>query len=89
MKNPSRGFLDVVRRSMRQVRQVVGVATINLALLTAFKRIQYEGYLRREKADAAIRTLAEAGVPIRRVCQQLGHSRKVLSAVLRGGTEVF
>ncbi len=77
MENASRGFLDAVRRSMRQVREVVGAATIDPALLTAAERIQYEGYLRREEADAAIRSLAEAGVPIRRICQRLGHSRKV------------
>ncbi|MEE7459660.1 hypothetical protein MPAR168_22315 [Methylorubrum populi] len=62
---------------MRQVREVVGVATIDPALLTAAERIQYEGYLRREETDAAIRALAKAGVPIRRICQRLDHSRKV------------
>ena len=90
MENASRGFLDAVRRSMRQVREVVGAATIDPTLLTAAERIQYEGYLRREEADAAIRALAEAGVPIRRICQRLGHSRKVVRAVLRGErTDVF
>jgi transposase len=90
MENASRGFLDAVRRSMRQVRDVVGAATIDPALLTATERIQYEGYLRREEVDAAIRALAEAGTPIRRICQCLGHSRKVVRAVLRGErTDVF
>jgi hypothetical protein len=67
MENASRGFRDAVRRSMRQVREVVGAATIDPALLTAAERIQYEAYLRREEADAAVRALAEAGVPIRRI----------------------
>ncbi len=89
MENASRGFLDAVRRSMRQVREVVGAATIDPALLTAAERIQYEGYLRRKEADAAIRALAEAGVPIRRICQRLGHSRKVVRAVAWGRTDVF
>ncbi len=90
MENGTRGFLDAVRRSMRQVREVVGAASIDPALLTAAERIQYEGYLRREEADAAICALAEAGVPIRRICQRLGHSRKVVRAVLRGErTDVF
>lgn len=44
MENASRGFLDAVRRWMRQVREVVGAATIDPALLTAAERIQYEGY---------------------------------------------
>ena len=76
MENASRGFLDAVRRSMRQVREVVGAATLDPALLAAAERIQHEGHLRREEADAAIRALAEAGVPIRRIGQRLGHSRK-------------
>ena len=59
MENASRGFLDAVRRSMRQVGEVVGAATIDPALLTAFERIRYEGYLRRGEANAAIRSLAE------------------------------
>lgn len=90
MENASRGFLDAVRRSMRQVREVVGAATLDPALLTAAERIQYKGYLRREESDAAIRALAEAGVPIRRIGQRLGHSRKMVRAVLRGErTDVF
>ncbi|GJD41912.1 hypothetical protein OICFNHDK_4396 [Methylobacterium bullatum] len=54
------------------------------------ERIQDESYLRREEADAAIRTLTEAGVPLRRIGQRLGHSRKVVRAVLRSErTNVF
>ena len=90
MENASRGFLDAVRRSMRQVREVVGAATLDPALLTAAERLQYEGYLRREEANAAIRALAKAGVPIRQIGRRLGHSRKVVRAVLRGErTDVF
>ncbi|WHQ70535.1 ISL3-like element ISMex24 family transposase [Methylorubrum extorquens] len=90
MENASRGFVDAVRRSMRQVREIISAAALDPALLTAAERIQYEGYLRREEADAAIRALAEAGVPIRRIGQRLGHSRKVVRAVLRGErTDVF
>lgn len=90
MENASRGFVDAVRRSMRQVREIISAAVLDPALLTAAERIQYEGYQRREEADAAIRALAEAGVPIRRIGQRLGHSRKVVRAVLRGErTDVF
>ncbi len=63
IENASRGFLDAVRKSMRQVREVVGAATLDPALLAAAERIQYEDDLRREEADAAIRALAEAGIP--------------------------
>jgi hypothetical protein len=90
MEDASRGFLDPVRRSMRQVRAVVGAATLDPVLLTAAERIQYEGSLRREEADAGIRALAEAGISIRRIGQRLGHSRKVVRAVPRGErTDVF
>ncbi len=84
MENASQSFLGAVRRSMRQVREVVGAATIDPQLLTAAERLQYEGYLRREEANAAIRILVEARVPIRQIARRLGHSRKVVRAVQRG-----
>src|SRR5579872_7561357 len=49
MENASRAFLDAVRKSMRQVRSVIGATRIDPELLTAAERIQYEGYLRREE----------------------------------------
>src|SRR5712664_843066 len=54
MENASRAFLDAVRKSMRLIRSAIGAATINPDLLTAAERIQYEGYLHREEANAAI-----------------------------------
>ena len=90
MENASCAFLDAVRRSMRQVREVVGAASIDPELLTAAERIQYEGYLRREEADAAISALVEAGVPIKQISRRTGHSRKLVRAVIRGErTDVF
>ena len=89
-ENASRAFLDAVRRSMRQVREVVGAATINPELLTAAERLQYEGYLRREEANVAIRALVGVGVPIRQICRRMGYSRKVVRSVVRGErTDVF
>jgi hypothetical protein len=49
MENASHAFLEAVRKSMRQVRMAVGTATVNPKLLTAAERMQYEGYLRRER----------------------------------------
>ena len=63
MENASRAFLDAVRTSMRQIRGVVGAATVDAALLTAAERIQYEGYLRREEANAAILGLQDGRHP--------------------------
>ena len=53
MENASRAFLEAVRTSMRQIRSVMGTTTVDVALLTAAERIQYEGYLRREGCDRA------------------------------------
>lgn len=58
MENASRAFLDAVQKSMRQIRAAIGAATINPDLLSAAERIQYEGYLRREDANATINGLA-------------------------------
>ncbi len=52
MENASHAFLDAVRKSMRQIRAAIGAATINPGLLTAAEKLQYEGYLRREEANA-------------------------------------
>jgi hypothetical protein len=49
MENASRAFLDAVRKSIRQIRSVIGATTIDPKLLTAAERLQYEGYLRREE----------------------------------------
>jgi len=81
MENASRAFLDAVRKSMRQIRAVLGAATINPDLLTAAERIQYEGYLRREDANAAILALAREGVTIREIVRCTAHSRGLVRPV--------
>ena len=72
MEIASHAFLDAVRKSMRQIRAVVGAAIINPELLTAAERLQYEGYLRRQDANAAI------------LVRDTGHSRGLVRRVLRG-----
>jgi transposase len=90
MENASRAFLDAVRKSMRQIRSVIGATTINPKLLTAAERIQYEGYLRREQANAAILALAKDGVPLKQIARQTGHSRGLVRQVVRGErTDIF
>lgn len=54
LENASRVFLEAVQKSMRQIRTAIGAATVDPDLLTAAERIQYEGYLRREEANAAM-----------------------------------
>jgi hypothetical protein len=77
MENASRAFLDAVRKSMRQIRTVIGATTIDPQLLTAAERLQYEGYLRREETNVAILALSKSGTPIKQIVRQTGHSRKL------------
>jgi DNA invertase Pin-like site-specific DNA recombinase len=90
MENASHAFLDAVRKSMRQIRAAVGAATINPGLLTAAERLQYEGFLRREDANAAILKLAATGTSIKEIVRLSGHSRGLVRRILRGQrTDVF
>ena len=75
IENASRAFLDAVRKSMRQIRSVIGATTIDPNLLTAAERLQYEGYVRREETNATILALSKSGAPIKRIVRQTGHSR--------------
>jgi transposase len=80
----SRAFLDAVRKLMRRIRAVIGATTIDPTLLTAAKRLQYEGYLRREETNAAILAPSKNGIPIKQIVRQSGHSRKLVRQVIRG-----
>jgi transposase len=90
MENASHAFLDAVRKSMRQVRIAIGTATVNPKLLTAAERLQYEGYLRREEANAIIRGQVSEGISIKEIVRRTGHSRKLVRSVVRGQrTDIF
>jgi transposase len=90
MENASAAFLGAVRRSMRLIRAAIGTTTINPALLTCAERLQYQGYLRRQEANAAIMTLVKDGVPIKEIVRRTGHSRQVVRQVSRGqSTDIF
>lgn len=90
MENASTAFLEAVRKSMRLIRSAIGATTINPELLTTAERLQYDGYLRREEANAAIMALAKDGVPIKQIVRRTGHSRKIVRQVIRGQrTDVF
>ena len=90
MENASHAFLDAVRKSMRQVRMAIGTATINPKLLIAAERLQYEGYLRREEANAVIGGFVSEGLSIKEIVRRTGHSRKLVhSVVLCQRTDIF
>jgi len=84
MENASHAFLDVVRKSMRQIRGAITTAEINPDLLTAAERIQYEGYLLREETNAAILELAKSGATIKEIVRSTGLSRGLTRKILRG-----
>jgi transposase len=84
MENSSRAFLDAVGKSMRQIRQAVGSNVVDPKLLTYAEKLQYEGYLRRQESNEAIRELSKKGTSIRQIVRQTGHSRKLVRDVLRG-----
>ena len=54
MENASQAFQAATRSSMRQIREALGGAIIDPALLTAAEKLQYEGYLRREDVNDAV-----------------------------------
>jgi transposase len=90
MENASAAFLDAVRKSMTTIRNAIGATTINPELLTCAEKLQYEGYLRREAANTAIRTLAGEGVAIKDIVRRTGRSRKLVRQVIRGErTDIF
>jgi len=84
MENASRAFLDAVRKSMRQIRRTIGATVVNPALLTAAEKLQYEGYLRREEANAAVLALWQDGVPIKQIVRRTGHHRMTVRRIVRG-----
>jgi transposase len=84
MENASRAFLDAVRQSMQQIRRVLGAATINPDLISAAERLQYEGYLRREKTNTVLLGLAKEGTSIKEIVRRTGLSRGLVRKVLRG-----
>jgi transposase len=90
MANASAAFLEAVRRSMRKIRDAIGAAEIDPALLTSAERRQFEGAKRREATNAAILALAKAGVPIKEIVRRTGYSRGTVRRVVRGGrSDIF
>jgi transposase len=84
MENASSAFLDAVRKSMRSIRQALGAGEVNPTLLTCAERLQYEGFLRREETNTAIRALADQGISIKEIVRRTGCSRQVVRRVVRG-----
>ncbi len=84
MENASAAFLDTVRLSMRAIRNAMGAATIDPALLTAAEQLQHEGFLRREDTTRQILALKEAEHSIKEIVRGTRHSPKLARHALRG-----
>ena len=84
MENASGAFLDAVRKSMRQIRTALGASVIDPSLLTSAEKLQYEGYVRREEANAAILSLKAQGIAIKEIVRRTGYSRGLIRKILRG-----
>ncbi len=65
LENASRAFVDAVRKSLGDIRRALTKNEISSALLTAAERVQYEGFLRRQKTNAAVQALAAEGAAIK------------------------
>lgn len=78
LDNASRAFVDAVRRSMRDIRRILGADKVSPDLLTAAERIQYQGFLHRKETNAAIQSLARDGVAIKEIVRCTGVSRQVV-----------
>jgi transposase len=85
MENASAAFLMAVRRHMREARRALGQGPVDPVTLTAAERLQYEGWLRRAEAEAAVLALRAEGLAIKEIVRQTGRSRKLVRDILRGG----
>lgn len=90
MENASAAFLTAVQQSMQILCSVLGTGGIDPKQLTCAERRQHDGWLRREKENAALLALTRQGVAIKEIVRRTGRSRKLVRQVLRGGrTDIF
>lgn len=84
MANASAAFLEAVRRAMKPLREALGIATVDLDLLTSVERRQLEGAKRRDEMNATVLALAETGVSLKEIGRCTGLSRGTVRRIVRG-----
>ena len=84
MANASAAFLEAVRRSMKPLREALGVTTVDPDLLTSVERRQLEGAKRRDEINATVLALAEKGVSLKEIGRRQGLSRGTVRRIVRG-----
>jgi transposase len=90
MESASQALLDVVRKSMRAIRDALQATEPDPALLTRAERLQYEGFKRRQNADDMIRALLRKGASIKAIVRATGYARTTVRQVARGGrSDIF
>ena len=83
-ENASHAFLGSVRKSMHDIRKLLGAAIVNPALLTRAEKLQHDGWLRREETNAAVMALANGHVSIMEIVRRTGLSRGTVRQRVRG-----
>ncbi len=87
MANASAAFLEAVRRSMKPLREALGVGTVDPELLTSVEHRQLDGAKRRDAENATVLTLAEAGISLKEIRRRTGLSRGTVRRIVRGERE--
>lgn len=85
--NASAAFLEAVRRSMKPLREALGVGTVDPNLLTSIEHRQIEGAKRRDAENATVRALADAGISLKEIPRRTGLSRGTVRRIVRGERE--
>lgn len=84
MHNASQAFLDGVRKSMRQIRRVIGAATITPDWLTPPDAFNTRAPCAAIESNAAILALWKDRVPIKQIAKRTGHHRQTIRRIIRG-----
>lgn len=87
LENASAAFLAAVQRNMPAIRKAIGVKTLDLKLLTAAERLQFEGFQRRPQTNRMVRQMADDRTPVKRIVRLTGLSRGLVRQILRGERE--